>query len=80
MSDWRRLDLGLAGTPWAGCIPLVAELKDLDLGPHRPDGVAMHQAAQHFKCSRKIRIRLSLAGLAGPMEIHVGELRPGQFI
>jgi hypothetical protein len=37
-------------------IPLFAELKDLDLRPHPPHGVAMHRAAQHVKSKVDIGI------------------------
>ena len=37
-------------------IPLFAELKDLDLRPHPPHGVAMHHAAQRVKSARDIVI------------------------
>jgi hypothetical protein len=37
-------------------IPLFAELKDLDLRPHPPHGVAMHHAAQRVKSGRNIGI------------------------
>ena len=37
-------------------IPLFAELKDLDLRPHPPHGVAMHRAAQRVKSELDIGI------------------------
>jgi hypothetical protein len=37
-------------------IPLFAELKDLDLRPHPPHGVAMHRAAQRVKSTADITI------------------------
>jgi hypothetical protein len=37
-------------------IPLFAELKDLDLRPHPPHGVAMHHAAQRVKSGGHIAI------------------------
>jgi hypothetical protein len=37
-------------------IPLFAELKDSDLRPHPPDGVAMHHAAQRVKSPPHITI------------------------
>ena len=37
-------------------IPLFAELKDLDLRPHPPHGVAMHHAAQRVKSASDIVI------------------------
>ena len=37
-------------------IPLFAELKDSDLRPHPPHGVAMHHAAQRVKSGADIGI------------------------
>ena len=37
-------------------IPLFAELKDLDLRPNPPHGVAMHHAAQRVKSATHITI------------------------
>jgi hypothetical protein len=39
--------------------PLFAELKDLDLRPHPPHGIATHHAAQRLKSKPHILIPLS---------------------
>ena len=57
-------------------IPLFAELKDLDLRPHPPHGVAMHHAAQRVKSAPHITIWPSprKPGSDWPMAINFDQL------
>jgi hypothetical protein len=59
-------------------IPLFTELKDSDLPPHPPHGVAMHHAAQRVKSVENIAIWQSPRnpGLDRPMGISLDERWP----